>query len=151
MEIHTHETALAGTAEVDIHDLSGLVAETAASSGIVDGQVTVFAPGSTAGVTTIEFESGVLQDLKDALERLAPRSISYAHDARWGDGNGYSHVRAALVGPSLTVPLLEGRPVLGAWQQIVLLDFDNRPRQRRVIIQITGHYGSPAEDRPRQG
>ena len=146
MEIHINETVLAGTAGIDIHDLSAVVEETVMSSGITDGQATVFAPGSTAGVTTIEYESGALRDLQDALDRMAPESIPYAHDARWGDGNGYSHVRAALLGPSLTIPLMKSRLTLGAWQQIVLLDFDNRPRQRRVIIQIAGHSGSPAQD-----
>ena len=146
MKVHNHETTLAGSAGVDIHDLSALLEETVAASGISDGQATLFAPGSTAGITTIEYESGVLEDLKEALERLAPRSIPYAHDARWGDGNGYSHVRAALVGPSLTIPLVKGRPSLGTWQQVVLLDFDNKPRQRRVIIQITGPAGSSLKD-----
>ncbi len=143
MEIHAAETTLDGTAGVDIHDLSDVLERTVQSSGIAHGSATVFAPGSTAGVTTIEYESGVLEDLRDALERLAPKTIPYAHDARWGDGNGYSHVRAALLGPSLTVPVMEGRLTLGTWQQVVLLDFDNRPRQRRVIIQIIGRTDGP--------
>ena len=98
----------------------------------------VFVPGSTAGLTTMEFESGAVVDLKSAIDRLAPEGMAYAHDARWGDGNGFSHVRAALLGPSLSLPLREGALVTGTWQQIVLVDFDNRPRSRRVEIQIIG-------------
>ena len=100
-----------------------------------DRQFILFIPGSTAAVTTIEFESGVINDLRKAVERLAPQDIYYEHDARWGDGNGYAHVRAALLGPSLTIPIVNKRLLLGTWQQIVLLDFDNRPRKREIIIQ----------------
>jgi secondary thiamine-phosphate synthase enzyme len=102
------------------------------------GQVVVFVPGSTGAVTTIEYEEGVVGDLKQAIERFAPRTIEYAHDAAWGDGNGYSHVRAAMLGPSLSIPVIDGAMTLGTWQQVVLIDFDNRPRQRRVIQQIIG-------------
>jgi secondary thiamine-phosphate synthase enzyme len=100
--------------------------------------VTVFVPGSTAGITTIEFENGALSDLKQAIERLVPRTLHYNHDARWGDGKGFAHVRAALVGPSLTVPVVGGRMQLGTWQQIILIDFDNRPREREVVAQVVG-------------
>jgi secondary thiamine-phosphate synthase enzyme len=122
----------------DIIDITGLVAEHLARSGIVRGAVILFVPGSTGALTTIEYESGVIQDLADAIERLVPRDISYAHDQRWGDGNGFSHVRAALLGPSLHIPVLEGRLSLGTWQQIVLINFDNRARRRRLIIQVMG-------------
>ena len=122
----------------DIIDITGLVAEHLAQSGIVRGAVILFVPGSTGALTTIEYESGVIQDLADAIERLVPRDISYAHDQRWGDGNGYSHVRAALLGPSLHIPVMEGRLSLGTWQQIVLINFDNRARRRRLIIQVMG-------------
>jgi secondary thiamine-phosphate synthase enzyme len=98
----------------------------------------LFISGSTAGLTTIEFESGVVNDLRRAINRIAPENIPYEHDRRWGDGNGYSHVRAALLGPSLSIPLREGKVLLGTWQQIVLLDFDNRPRKRRVTVHIMG-------------
>ena len=101
-----------------------------------DGNVTLFIPGSTAALTTIEFESGVIRDLKEAIERMAPEGIPYEHNKRWGDGNGYSHVRAALIGPSLYIPIVAGKMTLGTWQQIVLLDFDNHPRQRRIVCQI---------------
>jgi secondary thiamine-phosphate synthase enzyme len=102
------------------------------------GLVTVFVPGSTAAVTTIEFEEGVVKDLAGAMERLIPKGIPYQHDARWQDRNGYSHVRAALIGPSLTIPFINGKLQLGRWQQIVLLDFDNRSRNREYLINILG-------------
>jgi len=126
------------SADTDIQDLTHDVAQILAQSGVREGQVLVFTPGSTAGITTIEFESGVVFDLEQAIERLAPRDMHYDHDARWGDGNGYSHVRAALLGPSLTVPVIDGQLQLGTWQQIVLCDFDNRPRDRRIIVQVMG-------------
>ena len=100
--------------------------------------MTIFMQGSTAGVTTIEFEDGLLADFNDMWERNVPNSITYAHDRAWGDGNGHSHIRASLLGPSLTVPFVNKRMSLGIWQQIVLLDFDNRPRSREVILQIMG-------------
>ena len=93
---------------------------------------------TAASITTIEHEAGVLADLTAAIERLAPKKMHYDHDARWGDGNGYSHVRAALLGPSLSLPVEGGRPVLGTWQQIVLCDFDNRPRDRKIVVQVVG-------------
>lgn len=122
----------------DVVDLTPDVARALASFSLREGVLTVFVPGSTAGVTTIEFEPGAVSDLKAAIERLAPEGIPYAHDARWGDGNGFSHVRAALMGPSLSVPFSGGELLLGAWQQIVLVDFDNRPRRRSVIVQAVG-------------
>ena len=124
--------------DTDIIDITPQVSRRVTESGVTEGHVLVFIPGSTAAVTTIEYERGVLQDLKEAIERLAPRGIPYRHDARWGDGNGYAHVRAALMGPSLAVPLEKGRPALGTWQQIVLIDFDNRPRERKVLVTISG-------------
>ena len=100
--------------------------------------MTVFVSGSTAGVTTIEYEPGLLKDLPEALNRIAPENGSYHHDAAWGDGNGSAHVRAALIGGSFTVPFTGGELILGTWQQIVIMDFDNRPRSRRIVVQITG-------------
>lgn len=126
------------TAETDMVDLTGRVQELLIRSGIQQGLAVAFVPGSTAALTTIEYERGVLDDLLKAIEKLAPRGILYEHDRRWGDGNGYSHVRAALMKPSLCIPVIQGRLALGVWQQIVLLDFDNRPRRRRVLIQIIG-------------
>lgn len=126
------------TAGTDILDLSADVAEFVRESGVREGILVVFVPGSTASVTTIEYESGVLEDLRRAIDRLAPESMHYDHDARWGDGNGYSHVRSALLGPSISVPIREGAPLLGTWQQVVLCDFDNRARTREVVLQAVG-------------
>jgi secondary thiamine-phosphate synthase enzyme len=122
----------------DVVDLTPAVSEKLRASGIKNGLVTVFIPGSTAGVTTIEYESGVVEDLRRAIDRLAPQNLHYDHDAQWGDGNGFAHVRASLLGPSLTVPCREGKMLLGTWQQIILVDFDNRPRDREVIVQVQG-------------
>jgi secondary thiamine-phosphate synthase enzyme len=126
------------TAGTDIIDITGNVAEKVREAGINEGQALISVPGSTASITTIEYERGVVRDLLEALERLAPVGIAYRHDARWGDGNGYAHVRAALLGPSVTIPVAGGRLVLGTWQQLVLVDFDNHPRQRRIFLQISG-------------
>ena len=138
MAIKTYEITRRTTAKTDIIDLTDEIAEKLGESGVREGQVLVFTPGSTAAVTTIEYEPGVLNDLRAAIERLAPEDIHYEHDARWGDGNGYSHVRSALIGGSFTIPVVGGRLVLGTWQQVVLLDFDNHGRQRRVVIQVSG-------------
>lgn len=126
------------TAGTDILDLTAQVKEEVRRTGLASGLLTLFIAGSTAALTTIEYESGVVNDLRDAIERLFPRDLTYAHDARWGDGNGYSHVRAAFLKPSLSVPIEDGRPLLGTWQQIVLMDFDNRPRQRQIKGQVMG-------------
>lgn len=138
MPIHREELERSTRPDTDIHDLTDEVRAVIGRSGVREGQVLVFTPGSTAGVTVIEFESGAVADLKRAIDRLAPTGDHYDHDARWGDGNGYSHVRAALLGPSITAPVANGEPVLGTWQQIILCDFDNRPRQRRIVVQVTG-------------
>ncbi len=122
----------------DTIDITDRVIKAVSQSDIKNGLVTVCVAGSTAAISTIEYESGVVQDLKDAIARMAPSDIRYQHDLRWGDGNGFSHVRAAMIGSSLSVPLHSGKLVLGTWQQIVLLDFDNSPRNRRVIVQIMG-------------
>lgn len=138
MRIHRESLERSTRPDTDIHDLTDEVRGVIERSGVREGQVLVFTPGSTAGVTVIEFESGAVADLKKAIDRLAPTGAHYDHDARWGDGNGYAHVRAALLGPSITAPVQEGRPVLGTWQQIVLCDFDNRPRRRTVVVQVMG-------------
>lgn len=122
----------------DIHDITNEVNGAVRRSGLGGGIAVIAVPGSTAGVTTIEFESGAVADLREAIARLVPEGETYAHDARWGDGNGFSHVRAALMGPSLSLPFRDGALVTGAWQQIVLVDFDNRPRTRRVEVQLVG-------------
>ena len=122
----------------DIVNLSSLVGDSLKETDYKEGSVTVFIPGSTAGITTIEFESGALQDLKSCIERLIPEDIHYQHDVRWGDGNGFSHVRSAFLGPSLSIPFSGGELMLGTWQQIVLIDFDNKPRYRDIILQFIG-------------
>lgn len=142
--IKSFNLQLSTTAATDILDLTGLVQQQLADSGIADGLLTLFTPGSTAALTTIEFEPGVVNDLRKAIERLVPRDMPYEHDRRWGDGNGYSHVRAALFKPSLTIPIVERHLTLGTWQQLVLLDFDNRPRQRTIRGQIMGIPSSAA-------
>lgn len=138
MSVHHRELRLSTQGGGDLHDLTGGVAEAIRETGVTDGIVTVFAPGATAGVTTIEFEPGLLHDFPAAMERFAPRDIPYRHDETWHDGNGHSHVRASAIGPSLTVPVAAGKPVLGTWQQIVVIDFDNRPRERRVVVTVIG-------------
>jgi secondary thiamine-phosphate synthase enzyme len=125
----------------DAQDVTAAVQETIESSGLTVGMATVFVRGSTAGVTTMEFEAGVVHDVDAALGRLAPREGDYRHHLRWGDDNGSSHVRAALVGPTLSVPFQHGRLLLGTWQQIVLLEFDTSPRRRGLVIQLQGEQG----------
>ena len=122
----------------DIKDLTGDIQEKLLSYGLNNGQVTVFVQGSTAAVTTIEYEPGLVKDLSELLEKLVPSSRSYYHDERWGDANGFSHLRAALIGPSLVVPFEKGKLKLGVWQQIVLVDFDHRPRNRNIALQFLG-------------
>jgi secondary thiamine-phosphate synthase enzyme len=136
MPIVQSHLELQTTADTDVVDLTPDISDFLAGSGVQEGILVIFIPGSTAGVTTIEYESGAVADLKRAVERLAPRDEHYEHNLRWGDGNGYSHIRAALLGPSLTVPVHEGQLELGSWQQIVLCDFDNRPRRRRVLLRL---------------
>ena len=134
MAIKTFRVHVPTTAGTDIIDITAEIAGIAAQAR--DGALLLFVPGSTAALTTIEYESGAIDDLRAVLERLAPRDIPYAHDRRWGDGNGYAHVRAALLGPSLTIPLEDGRLLLGTWQQVVVCDFDNRPRTREIFLQL---------------
>jgi len=122
----------------DTIDITDDVSAIAQRSGIQNGLVTVFCQGSTGTVTTIEYETGVINDLKRAIEKVAPSDIPYEHNRRWGDGNGFSHVRAALMKPPLTIPLVAGRLTLGTWQQVVFIDFDNRKRHRKIIVQVTG-------------
>jgi secondary thiamine-phosphate synthase enzyme len=122
----------------DVVDITGETGRAITNCGLKNGIATLFVMGSTAGLTTVEYEPGLVADLGDAFERVAPRDVPYAHNARWGDGNGHSHVRASMLGPSLTVPFEDGRPMLGTWQQIVLIDFDNRPRRRELAVQLIG-------------
>ena len=142
--VQTREIELSTRGHSDIHDLTAGVERLVAESGVRDGVVSLFTPSSTSGLTTIEFEDGALDDLRRTLDRLVPPDAEYRHNLRWGDGNGHAHVRAALLGPSLCIPVQDGRLRLGTWQQIVFIDFDVRPRRRKVLVQILGETGQPA-------
>ena len=138
LAVVTKHLSLHTKGEGDILDITDAVSEAVVESGLKNGVVTVFVPGSTGALTTIEYEPGLLKDLPNMLERIAPRNIPYEHEKRWHDGNGHSHVRASLIGPSLTVPFVDGRLTLGTWQQIVFVELDIRSRSRRLILQIIG-------------
>jgi len=124
--------------ENDIIDITDQVSKIVKESKIENGVVIVFVVGSTAAITTIEYEPGLQKDFPDMLSRLVPRDIEYAHDNTWHDGNGHSHVRASLIGPSVTIPFIEGHLAIGTWQQIVLVEIDTRPRERKIILQVMG-------------
>lgn len=138
MAIVTDHIRISTRGESEIRDLTDSVRSLVTRHGFQHGQALVFVSGSTAGITTIEYEPGLLRDVPELFERLAPRDAHYHHEDTWHDGNGHSHVRAALLGCSVTVPFADGELLLGTWQQIVLIDFDNRPRQRNVVVQLTG-------------
>ena len=138
MKVINQKIHFSTSGDKDTKDITSSVAQLVEESPLDSGIVTIFVPGSTAAVTTIEFESGVVSDLTERISKLIPRDIYYKHDERWGDGNGFSHVSAAFLGPSLTVPFFKKKLQLGTWQQIVFLEFDNRPRKREIIIQIMG-------------
>ncbi len=134
----TQNISLQSKGHCDIIDITAQVARQVAEAGLKSGTVTLFVSGSTAGLSTIEYEPGLVSDFKAMWARNVPENISYQHDRRWGDGNGYSHVRASLLGPSLVIPFTDRRLALGTWQQIVLVDFDNRSRSREIVLQIMG-------------
>ena len=138
LTVVTKQLSLNTRGEGDIIDLTGMVSEAVHESGVKNGVVTVFVPGATGALTTIEYEPGLLMDFPNMLERVAPKSILYEHEKRWHDGNGHSHVRASLIGPSLTVPIVKGELTLGTWQQIVFLELDVRKRSRNLTLQIMG-------------
>ncbi len=138
MTIKTFSISLNTRGNADIHDITNQVTGLVVDSGLHDGTVTIFCPSSTSGLTTIEYESGALSDLRRLFDEIAPQNREYAHNARWHDGNGHSHIRAALLGPSLTIPFVDSRLTLGTWQQVIYVDFDNRPRQRQLVVQIMG-------------
>jgi len=134
----TDEVHLETEGDCDVLDITPHVRDAVRASELQDGTVTIFCPGSTGGLSTIEYESGALYDLERTLDQIAPPDRDYRHHLRWGDDNGHSHVRAAMIGPSLTVPVVDGDLTLGTWQQIVFLDFDTRPRSRRLVLQLMG-------------
>ena len=136
--VHSTRHRVQTKGQGDAHDVTGLAAAAVQASAQRTGVATIFVVGSTAVISTIEFEPGAISDLNGVLDELAPRHGEYAHHARWGDDNGSSHVRAALIGPSLAVPFVEGELVLGTWQQIMLLECDTRPRTREIVVQVVG-------------
>lgn len=138
MNVKTGSISLNTRGNTDIHDITNEMSDVLSKSGLKAGTVTVFCPSSTSALTTIEYESGALSDLKRLFDEIIPQNREYAHNARWHDGNGHSHVRAALLGPSLTIPIVEGQLTLGTWQQVIYVDFDNKPRRRELVVQMIG-------------
>jgi secondary thiamine-phosphate synthase enzyme len=138
LAVVTRQLSISTQGEGDMLDITGNVAEAVAGSKLRSGVVTVFVPGSTGALTTIEYEPGLLKDLPNILERLAPKNLGYEHERRWHDGNGHSHVRASIIGPSITVPFVDGRLTLGTWQQIVFMELDVHSRRRELVLQIVG-------------
>jgi secondary thiamine-phosphate synthase enzyme len=138
MTVETMEITLQSRGNCDIIDITSQVAKNVEKSGISNGIVTLFMVGSTAGITTIEYEPNLLSDFKNMWDRVIPQSAPYEHNRTWGYGNGHSHIRASTLGPSLTIPFVNKKLTLGTWQQIVFVDFDNRPRSRKITIQILG-------------
>jgi len=138
MGVETRSIQFSTQGFCDVIEITSEVESALASQELTRGVVTLFVPGSTAGLTTLEYETGCVEDLKTAVDRIVPERAEYAHNTRWEDGNGFSHVRAALLGPSLQIPFSDKKLQTGTWQQLVLVDFDNRPRQRELIIQIMG-------------
>lgn len=138
MIIETKRISFETKGRDDVIDVTNEVAGIVGKTKLKNGQVTVFVVGSTASITTLEYEPGLIQDIKEVGERLAPAGKNYAHDDTWHDGNGHSHLRAAVIGPSLTIPVENGKMTLGTWQQIVVIDHDNRPRSRKVVVQVFG-------------
>jgi secondary thiamine-phosphate synthase enzyme len=138
MAVVSASISLAMQGNTDIREITDQVAQFVSASGLKQGVVTVFCPSSTSGVTTIEYEPGCLADMRRMFDELIPSDRPYQHDQTWGDANGYSHMRAALLKASLTIPFVKGKLTLGTWQQIIYVDFDNRPRQRELVVQIMG-------------
>jgi len=138
MAVYTKTLARSSTTGTDIFEITAEVQGAVAESGMTSGVATVFVPGSTGAVTTVEYEPGLVHDITAFFDRIIPQNMDYGHERMWHDGNGHSHVRASLLGPSLAVPFVEGALTLGTWQQIILIDFDNKPRSRRVIVQVVG-------------
>jgi secondary thiamine-phosphate synthase enzyme len=138
MTVKTGSLNLNTKGNTDILDITGELSRLVAGSGLTSGTVTVFCPSSTSGLTTVEFEHGAVSDLKRLFEDLVPKDREYAHNATWDDGNGFSHMRASLLGPSLTIPFVDKTLTLGTWQQVIYIDFDIRPRRRELVVQMVG-------------
>ncbi|MDQ2692490.1 MAG: secondary thiamine-phosphate synthase enzyme YjbQ [Chloroflexota bacterium] len=138
MTVKTAYISLTTQGNADVHDITDEVTRAISRSGLASGTATIFCPSSTSALTTIEYESGAVSDLRRLFDEIVPPDREYAHNERWHDGNGHSHVRAALLGPSLTIPFVDGQLTLGTWQQVIYVDFDNRPRQRKLFVQLIG-------------
>lgn len=138
MTVKTASLSLRTQGNADIHDITDQIAHALSNSGLTAGTVTIFCPSSTSALTTIEYEGGALSDLRRLFDEIVPPNREYAHNERWHDGNGHSHIRAALLGPALTIPFVDGQLTLGTWQQVIYVDFDNRPRQRHLVVQLIG-------------
>jgi secondary thiamine-phosphate synthase enzyme len=138
MVVKTISLSLNTRGNADIHDITDQIANAILSSGLSSGTATIFCPSATSALTTIEYEGGALSDLRRLFDEIVPTNREYAHNERWHDGNGHSHVRAALLGPSLTIPFVDGQLTLGTWQQVIYIDFDNQPRQRKLVVQLMG-------------
>ena len=138
MTVFNASISLSTQGHTDIREITGQVAETLSASGLQQGIVTIFCPSSTSGITTIEYEPGCKADLRRMFDELIPSNRPYQHDETWGDANGYSHMRSALLKASLTIPFVNGKLTLGTWQQIIYVDFDNRPRHRELVVQVMG-------------
>jgi secondary thiamine-phosphate synthase enzyme len=138
MTVKTISISLSTKGNADIHDITNQIGSAVSKSELTAGTATIFCPSSTSALTTIEYESGALSDLRRLFDEIIPSDREYAHNERWHDGNGHSHIRAALLGPSITIPFVEGQLTLGTWQQVIYVDFDNRPRQRELILQLIG-------------
>ena len=138
MSVQTHTISLHTQGDADIQDITNQISDIVRGSSLEKGTVTLFTPSSTSALTTIEFESGCISDLRRLFDEIVDPQRHYAHNARWGDGNGHSHVRAALLGPSLCIPFIDGRLTLGTWQQVIFVDFDNKQRRRELVAQIIG-------------
>jgi len=138
MPVKTFSISLNTSGDSEVHDITNAIADAVSKSGLKAGTVTVFCPSSTSALTTIEYESGAVSDLKRLFDEIIPQNREYAHNARWHDGNGHSHVRASLLGPSLTIPFVESQLTLVTWQQVIYMDFDNKPRRRELVLQMIG-------------
>lgn len=136
--VKTGSIQLSTRGNADVHDITKQISQVVTESEIRNGTVTIFCPSATSALTTIEYESGCVSDLRRLFDEIIPQNREYAHNARWHDGNGHSHIRAALLGPSLTIPFVEGDLTLGTWQQVIYVDFDNKSRNRELVLQIIG-------------
>lgn len=138
MTVKTSSVSLSTHGDTDFHDITDQIADSLSKSGLKAGTMTIFCPSSTSALTTIEYESGAVSDLKRLFDEIIPQNREYAHNARWHDGNGHSHIRAALLGPSITIPFVDKQLTLGTWQQVIYVDFDNKPRKRELVLQMIG-------------